>query len=398
MKKKIIAIVLILALAGAGIFAFKSGVFSKKQAGGDDSSEVYVMSLSEIMGANSSYTTDTFMGVVEGQETSSVTKSTDRELNEIFVSEGDTVTVGTPLFSYKTDTLEEENTQHGYEIEGYNLDIADYNNQITKLQSELDKIKTDTDEDKTKKEDLNNQINSLTTDIAIANNNIEKVKAQIEDNNKKMGNSTVTSTVDGVITKIADDTNPYTTDGSFITILASAEMRVKGQINEQNVWAINVDEPVTLRSRVDDSQTWSGTITKIDTESKQETSNDSYYGGGSSDANSTKYPFYVTLDSSEGLMMGQHLYIELGQTDAPEMDFSDGTYLYDYYIAYDEEGNPFVWADEKGKLTKLPIELGDYYEEQMVYSVSGIDSDTMIAYPMEDYSEGMKTVSGYEGE
>ena len=223
------------------------------------------------------------------------------------------------------------------------------------------------------------------------------VNAKIEANNNKIANSTVTSTVDGTITKIADDTNPYTTDGSFITILASKEMRVKGQINEQNVWAINVDEPVTLRSRVDSSQTWKGTITKIDTESKQE-SNDSSYYGGSSDSSSTKYPFYITLEDSEGLMMGQHLYIELGQTDAPEMDFTDGTYLYDYYIAYDEEGNSFVWADNKGRLTKVPIELGDYYEEQMVYSVSGIDNDTLIAFPMEDYSEGMKTVSEYEGE
>ena len=97
-------------------------------------------------------------------------------------------------------------------------------------------------------------------------------------------------------------------------------------------------------------------------------------------------------------MMGQHLYIELGQTAAPKMDFSDGTYIYDYYIVYDEDGNPFVWADKNGKLVKMNIELGDYHEEQMVYSVSGIDKDTKIAYPMEDLSEGMSTVSTVEGE
>ena len=190
----------------------------------------------------------------------------------------------------------------------------------------------------------------------ITNNDIAQKQAKIEDNNKKIKNSTVNSTVAGTITKIADDTNPYTSDGTFITILASKEMRVKGQINEQNVWAINVDEPVTLRSRVDESKTWSGTITKIDTESKQEKNENSYGGGDSSDSTSTKYPFYITLDSSEGLMMGQHLYIEIGQTDAPEMDFSNGTYLYDYYLAYDEDGNPFVWVDKKGKLAKQPVD------------------------------------------
>ena len=60
--------------------------------------------------------------------------------------------------------------------------------------------------------------------------------------------------------------------------------------------------------------------------------------------------------------------------------------------------NPFVWADNKGRLEKKTIELGDYNEEQMVYSISGINKDTKIAYPMEDYTEGMKTVSANEGE
>ncbi len=398
MKKKIVAILLIAVIAASAVFTFKSGILSNVSGKSDDSSQIYVTPLTEIMGEQSSYTPEVFMGVVEGQESTSITKSSERELDQIFVAEGDSVSEGTPLFSYKTDNLEAEIVQYGFDIEGYNLNIANSTRQIEKLQTDLAKIKGQTDKDKEAREDIQNQINGLNTDIAITQNSIEQTNAKIEENKKKMGNSTVKSPVSGTITKIADDTNPYTSDGTFITILASKEMRVKGQINEQNVWAINVDEPVTLRSRVDESKTWSGTITKIDTESKQEKNEASYGGEDSSDSTSTKYPFYVTLDSSEGLMMGQHLYIEIGQTDAPEMDFSNGTYLYDYYLVYDEDGNPFVWVDKNGKLAKQPVELGDYYEEQMVYEVKGIDKKTKIAYPMEDMKEGMKTVSSVEGE
>lgn len=396
MKKKIVAIVLVAVIAISACIVLKSGIITKNKAASDDSSEIYVMSLADIMGNGSGYTPDVFMGIVEGQESTSITKSSERELDSIFVSEGDIVEEGTPLFSYKTEALQAEITQYNFDIEGYKLNIDDYNRQISKLQSDYDKIKGQTDKDKNDREDIENQINGLNTDIAIANNSIEQTNAKIEENNKKINNSTVTSPVAGTITKIADDTNPYTTDGSFITILGSKEMRVKGQINEQNVWAINVDEPVTLRSRVDETQTWSGTITKIDTESKQE-NNENNYGGGSSESASTKYPFYITLDDSEGLMMGQHLYIEIGAKDT-EMDFSDGTYIYDYYLAYDDAGNPFVWVDNNGKLAKKSVELGDYYEEQMVYSVSGIDEKDLIAFPMDDYEEGMKTVSTFEGE
>lgn len=397
MKKKIIVLIVAALLVGGGCFvAYKKGLFRGGSKSVDNSAEVYVMTLDEIMGANSSYSSDVFMGVVEGQETSSVTKSTERELDTIFVSEGDTVEKGTPLFSYKTDNLEAENVQYGFDIEGYNLSIQECNDDIAKKQKELDKITGDTDEDKDKKEALANEIAGLNTDIKIAQNSIDQTNAKIEENNRKINNSVVKSSVSGVVTKIADDTNPYTTDGSFITILGASEMRIKGQINEQNVWAINVDEPVTLRSRVDASQTWTGTITKIDTESKQENTDSMYSYGGSSENSSTKYPFYVTLDDSEGLMMGQHVYIELGKTDAPEMDFSDGTYIYDYYISYEEDGTPFLWVEDGNRLAKQTIELGDYYEEQMVYAVSGIDKDTKIAYPMDDYKEGMKTVSGQE--
>ena len=397
MKKKIIVLIVAALLVGGGCFvAYKKGLFRGGSKSVDNSAEVYVMTLDEIMGANSSYSSDVFMGVVEGQETSSVTKSTERELDTIFVSEGDTVEKGTPLFSYKTDNLEAENVQYGFDIEGYNLSIQEYNDDIAKKQKELDKITGDTDEDKDKKEALANEIAGLNTDIQIAQNNIDQTNAKIEENNRKINNSVVKSSVSGVVTKIADDTNPYTTDGSFITILGASEMRIKGQINEQNVWAINVDEPVTLRSRVDASQTWTGTITKIDTESKQENTDSMYSYGGSSENSSTKYPFYVTLDDSEGLMMGQHVYIELGKTDAPEMDFSDGTYIYEYYISYEEDGTPFLWVEDGNRLAKQTIELGDYYEEQMVYAVTGIDKETKIAYPMDDYKEGMKTVSGQE--
>ena len=49
--------------------------------------------------------------------------------------------------------------------------------------------------------------------------------------------------------------------------------------------------------------------------SSNSNSSNSYYFGGSSDdtTSSSTYPFYVTLDSSDGLMLGQHVYIEMDE-------------------------------------------------------------------------------------
>ena len=395
-RKLVIGIIILAVIAVGGVTAFKIGLFGGSDASSDES-EIYVASLSECMGIGSSYTPEVYMGVVEGEETTSINKSSEYEIDELFVAEGDTVSTGDSLFSYKTDSISAEITQYEFDIEGYELQIADYNRQIDSIVKLRDKTKVTTEI-----EDYNNQIAALNTSIAMAQNNIDQTNAKITDDKDKLTKSTVTSPVDGVITKIADTTNEYSTD-AYITILGSGEKRVKGKINEQNVWSINVDTKVTLRSRVDSSQTWTGTITSIDTENKNsDDSGTTYYSDSSnSDSSSTSYPFYITLDSADGLMMGQHLYIELSDEAAePEIDFSTGTYIYDYYLAYDDNGDAYVWTtDSKNKLKKVYVTLGDYNEDMMVYEViDGITYDDMIAYPMDDYEEGMSCVSSYEVE
>ena len=65
-------------------------------------------------------------------------------------------------------------------------------------------------------------------------------------------------------------------------------------------------------SRVDDT-TWTGTITKVDTDNPVQNASSDYYDDESADSDTTtssKYNFYVSLDESEGLMLGQHVYIE----------------------------------------------------------------------------------------
>lgn len=51
----------------------------------------------------------------------------------------------------------------------------------------------------------------------------------------------------------------------------------------------------------------------MDTKNPNNSSNNMMYGMSSEEASqntSTSYPFYVELESSEGLLLGQHVYIE----------------------------------------------------------------------------------------
>ena len=94
---------------------------------------------------------------------------------------------------------------------------------------------------------------------------------------------------------------------------------------------------------------------------------------------SSKYPFYVELDDTEGLLLGQHVYLQL-ETQAEET-FA-GPSIGSAFIAYDEDGSTYVWADKSGKLEKRPVELGEYNMMNDTYEIlSGIAEEDFIAFP-----------------
>ena len=104
---------------------------------------------------------------------------------------------------------------------------------------------------------------------------------------------------------------------------------------------------------------------------------------------SSKYPFYVSLDSQDGLILGQHVYIETnvdGTADENAAQFS----LPSYYIVDLDTDSPYVWAEgSNGKLEKRKVELGDYDQDMDQYPViSGLSLTDYIAFPSEDCQAG----------
>ena len=160
-----------------------------------------------------------------------------------------------------------------------------------------------------------------------------------------------------------------------MTIMATGEYRIKGKINEQNMSEIQEGMDMIIYSRVDENQTWKGTLTTIDRESNSSNSNSSYGDSDSGDSQTTSstYPFYVDLDSSDGLMLGQHVYL---MADNGQDEQEDGIWLEDYYFITD-------------KLEKREVTLGDFNDETFKYEVlDGLTVDDYIAFPGDDCVEG----------
>ena len=400
MKKKgiIILIVVLLALAGAAGAIYY--VLHNKKASNEEL--VYATKISDLNGGYD-LTESRYMGTVESQEVKGVNRDSDKKVKELYVKEEDEVKAGDVLFEYDTESMELQLRQLELELTSINNNIATLNQQIASLTTE--KAAAPAEEQLS----YSAQIQNLQAQVNQANYDASAKQLEIDRQKLSMENTKVVAPMDGIIktinennsTSSSDNNSNYdnnnnnssdSTSNAYITIMAKGDYRIKATASELTVRSMTEGQSMIVRSRVDDS-TWTGTVTKIDLEHPDNGNNDgNYMGSGGTTA--TKYPFYISLDSTDGLMLGQHVYVE---ADYGQGDVKEGLWLDEYYIMQEDDG-AYVWAENaKGYIEKRKIELGEYDENMMRYQIlSGLTEDDYIAYPEDRVKEGMKVTHNYE--
>lgn len=355
---------------------------------GESNGEASVQSVSMICGLGSAGLTDRFAGVVSALGETNIKKDDSMAIGEIKVKVGDAVKEGDVLFTYDMSKLQ-------LDLETAQLDLESLKSQLADKEAEKKQAEdalNDAEDDAARRE-LLLDIRQYNVDIQSTNRSITEKSREVEKLQSNLKNSDVKSEVAGEVKSV--NPNGGTDDRGnalpLISIVQTGGFRVKGYVNENNAAVLNEGAQVIIRSRVSD-QTWKGTISSIDWNNPAQSSNNYNYDSGSSDTgNSSKYPFYVELSSSDGLLLGQHVYIEpdLGQ-DAQ----STGIQLPASFIN-DADSSPWVWAQSSsGKLEKRSLTLGDYNGELDTYAVTdGLTAADYIAYPDDTLKVGMTCVT-----
>lgn len=392
MKKKISKKAVIIGASVLGALIIGGvGIWYGITGGVSDKDKVYVSSVGEITGVGSlSGLQNRYAGIVESQETTNIEKDSDTQVKEILVNVGDKVEVGTELFTYDVEELKTKLAEAQLALEKSQNEIESHKKQISELEAAKAGLSADAQFATTV------EIQGLQTDIRTEEYNYATKQKEMESIQKSIDNATVKSEMEGVIKSInkGDSSEDMDSSGSFITILATGSYRIKGTVSEQNIYSMAEGDEVIVRSRVDDSVTWKGKIDKIDQDNKITSSGGMYDDASSDDSTnsaSTKYPFYITLEDTEGLLMGQHVYIELnvGQTEEKEGIWLDAGFI------VQEEDSAYVWvSNNKERLEKRVVTLGEFNEEMYTYQITdGLAIDDYIAYPMENLEEGMPTTT-----
>lgn len=351
---------------------------------------VYVQNVSTLSQMGGIGTTDRFSGIVVSESVSEIKKDDDKVVEEVYVKLGDDVKKDQPLFTYDTEQLQLNLEKQQLELAQLESSIENYTEQIAQLEKDRDKAWSSSDKLK-----FNLQIQTNQIDLKESELKLKTKQSDIKKTEHLLANAVVKSPVDGRVTTLGDDSN----DGqskAYITIQQTGTYRVKGILNEMQRGTIMEGSRILIESRLDPNATWTGTVSLVDYENPAQSSG-SRFSDSDEMSNSTRYPFYVELDNSDGLLLGQHVYLSVEQESSEPLD---GLTLGSAFVCFDEEGNSFVWADNgQGKLEKRTVELGEYDGMADVYQIlSGLSESDFVAFPDDSVCiEGAPTTKTEQG-
>lgn len=337
---------------------------------------VYVQSVAELSKLGGIAPGDRFPGMVVSENVTEIQKDSDKSIAELLVKEGQDVTEGQELFSYDMEQLQLALDKQKLEKEQLVATIENYKSQIQDLQKEEKKASG------SNKLQYTIQIQSTQIDLKEAELNLKAKEKEVAQSEAVMQNATVVSPVTGRVTSINENgTDNYGNPLPYITIQQAGSFRIKGILSELQRGGIMEGSRMKIVSRTDPNVFWMGTVTLVDYESpSQENQNSMYYGNATdSMMASSKYPFYVELDSSDGLLLGQHVYLEVDTGEEEETSYPA---ISSAFICYNDDGSTYVWADNNGKLEKRSVTVGEYnFMLDSMEIIDGLTEDDYIAFP-----------------
>ena len=366
MKKTVIALgaALILGLTGCG----GQTQINVEQAG---------------MLASAATGSDKFAGMVVSENVVEIERDTEKQIQELYVAAGDVVRVNEKLFEYDTDTLSLTIDKQQLELDKLTQQIKDLTTQKTNVEKQIktEKAKKKKDQNADLLVSLDIQLRSVNADLTTANYEKKTKQAEMNYNKDMLKNAVVRSPIKGTVRSVNENGTPY------ITIQQAGAFQVKGMLGELSLGSgIMEGVSVTILSRTDPTASWTGMVSLVDYNNAGSEEQDNMFGGGDAMSTSTSYPFYITLDSTEGLLLGQHVYIQISAAAVGD----DLLRIPEHYVMdvlMDEETwttTGTVWGVDPAtnKLVKVPVTLGEYDPTYGTYVIlEGISAESYLADP-----------------
>lgn len=317
-----------------------------------------------------------YPAMVVSEDAVTVQRDGSKPILECYVTVGQQVRAGEVLFSYDMEQLELDLEKQQLELEKLQNEQQTYAGQLEDLEKKLKNTWSESE-----KVRLTLEINMLKTTQLENNYTILSRQKSIEQLEQVLQNVDIVSPIDGEVRSISQEEG----DPNYITIQQEGAYRLKGTINEMHMGSLMVGSRIRAVSRLDKQVFWEGTVISVDTGNASQDQIDPWtgYAGDEMMITTSGYVFLAELDSVDGLLLGQHLYVE------PAMELLPGLWIPESFLAevnFNEETGMMtaqLWvANGQGKLEKRQAELGMYDSITGCYEIlSGVAGEDFVADP-----------------
>lgn len=303
--------------------------------------------------------------------------------------------------------VREENSNYGdllysFQLDGTNLsgnfqvsDLITGSNTLETVEEVFDAssktsstTSTDYDDMGYTKDELKELIEKKRQEIKDLQLQVKQAELDLEKSKLALENSTVRSTVDGVVRTLLDVDSATASGSPFLVVSGQGQFTIKGSISESLLTSVHVGDTVNAMS-YENGMNYTATISEISDYPLDPNAGGMY--GSSGNPNSSQYEFTAVVDQPEGLTNGMYLEITLNvQGDTS----SEAFYLWKAYIREDESGSYVMKAGVDNRLYKQYLELGaSIYGGEYVEIKSGLTMEDYVAFPYgPDVQEGVRAV------
>ncbi len=253
---------------------------------------------------------------------------------------------------------------------------------------------TDYDDMGYTKDELTKLIKQKRQEIKELQLKVKQAELDLKKSQLALDNSTVRSTIDGVVRTLTDEQSATSNGTPFLVVSGQGQYTIKGSISESLLTSIQVGDPISAMS-YDNGMTYTGTITEISQYPLDASSGGMY--GGSGNPNSSQYEFTAVVDQPDGLSNGMYLEITLSTQNQAN---TEALYLQKAYIREDESGSYVMKVGVDNRLYKQYLELGtSIYGGEYIEIKRGLTMDDYIAFPYgANVEEGVRAVMAGTGE
>lgn len=203
----------------------------------------------------------------------------------------------------------------------------------------------------------------------------------------QLNNSTVLSTVDGIVRSLTDEDAAAMENKPFLIVSGESSYYVTGALSESMLGSVLVGDEVTVMDYMAGGS-YSAQIVSISDYPLDADSNLYYYGSGN--PNSSSYEFTAVINGAEDLQNGQYVDITLNVQNTGS---SDALYIQNAYIREDAAGTYVMKAGADNRLVKQYVQTGRSLYGYSMEIKSGLSQEDYIAFPYgNDVKEGVRVI------